>query len=135
MKVDGRCHCGAITFEAEVDPAMSRICHCTDCQTMSGSAFRTVVPVPEADFRVLTGEPKIYIKTAESGNKRAQGFCSDCGTALFATSANGDGPKVYGLRLGALSQRDQLPPKGQIWTRSAQPWLADLGAVPGSEKQ
>ena len=135
MKVDGSCHCGAITFEAEVDPAGSRICHCTDCQTMSGSAFRTVVPVAEADFKILTGEPKAYIKTAESGNRRIQGFCGDCGTALFATSADGEGPKTYGLRLGSISQRDQLPPKAQIWTRSAQPWLATLGSVPGSEKQ
>jgi hypothetical protein len=40
MKIDGRCRCGNITFEAEVDPATVVICHCTDCQTPSGSAFR-----------------------------------------------------------------------------------------------
>src|SRR5689334_18981220 len=39
MKIDGRCHCGEITFEAEVDPDALHICHCTDCQTLSGSAF------------------------------------------------------------------------------------------------
>ena len=42
MKISGRCHCGAVRFEAEVDPAEVLICHCTDCQTLSGSAFRTV---------------------------------------------------------------------------------------------
>jgi hypothetical protein len=40
MKIDGRCCCGNITFAAEVDPATAVICHCTDCQTLSGSAFR-----------------------------------------------------------------------------------------------
>jgi hypothetical protein len=40
MKIDGHCHCGEITFEAEVDPDALNICHCTDCQTLSGSAFR-----------------------------------------------------------------------------------------------
>ena len=133
MKIDGSCHCGAITFEAEVDPAKSILCHCTDCQTMSGSAFRAVVAAPEADFRLLSGEPKAYIKTAESGARRIQAFCGDCGTALYATAA--DGPKIYGLRHGAIRQRDQLPPKAQLWTRSAQPWLADLHALPGREKQ
>ena len=44
MKIDGSCHCGRIRYEAEVDPAKVVICHCTDCQTLSGSAFRTVVP-------------------------------------------------------------------------------------------
>ena len=44
MKIDGACHCGRISYEAEIDPADVTICHCTDCQTLSGSAFRTVVP-------------------------------------------------------------------------------------------
>jgi hypothetical protein len=42
MKIDGRCHCGYITYQAEIDPEKVMICHCTDCQTLSGSAFRTV---------------------------------------------------------------------------------------------
>ncbi|MEJ0023213.1 MAG: GFA family protein, partial [Alphaproteobacteria bacterium] len=29
-----------MTYEAEIDPAMVGICHCTDCQMMSGSAYR-----------------------------------------------------------------------------------------------
>jgi hypothetical protein len=37
MKIDGRWHCGAITYEAEIDPDMVALCHCTDCQTWSGS--------------------------------------------------------------------------------------------------
>jgi hypothetical protein len=44
MKVTGRCRCGQIGFEAEVDPTQVRICHCTDCQTLTGTAFRTTVP-------------------------------------------------------------------------------------------
>jgi len=44
MKIDGACHCGYITYVAEVDPDKAGICHCTDCQTLSGSAFRTSVP-------------------------------------------------------------------------------------------
>jgi len=72
MKVEGQCHCGQISFEAEIDPDMVRICHCTDCQTLSGSAYRVSVQAAAAGFRLLTGVPKIYIKTAESGNQRAQ---------------------------------------------------------------
>lgn len=36
MKINGRCHCGEITFEAEGDPNAVNVCHCTDCQTLSG---------------------------------------------------------------------------------------------------
>ena len=75
MKVDGRCHCGHIRYEAEIDPDTVAICNCTDCQTLSGSAFRTVVPTKKGSFKLLQGELKIYVKTGESGNKRPQSFC------------------------------------------------------------
>ncbi len=133
MKIDGGCHCGAITYEAEIDPEKVEICHCTDCQTLSGSAFRTVVKTPEEQFKLLSGEPKTYVKTAESGTKRAQTFCPECGSPVYATSA-GDGPKLFSIRLGTARQRDELPPKVQYWIRSAQRWLADLESVPKIEK-
>ncbi|MBC8242071.1 MAG: GFA family protein [Alphaproteobacteria bacterium] len=129
MKIDGGCHCGNITYEAEVDPEKAAICHCTDCQSMSGSAFRTVVLSFEDAFTLLSGEPKMYIKTGGSGAKRIQAFCPDCGSQIYAT-AIGDGPKIYGLRLGTVRQRDELPPKRQIWHRSAQKWLPNLGSIP-----
>jgi hypothetical protein len=34
MKIDGRCHCGYIAYEAEIDPENVLVCHCTDCQTL-----------------------------------------------------------------------------------------------------
>jgi hypothetical protein len=133
MKIDGRCHCGYITFEAEGNPDDTAVCHCTDCQSLSGSAFRTVIRVGDT-FRLLSGEPTVYIKTAESGNKRAQAFCPRCGSPIYATSV-GDGPKAYGVRAGTVRQRDQFMPKVQIWSRSRQKWVNDLGSVRVVEKQ
>lgn len=132
MHITGACHCGAITYEAEIDPATIGICHCTDCQTFSGSAFRTSVPAKKEGFK-LTGKPKVYVKTAESGNKRAQAFCAECGTHLYATSV--DDQKVFGLRTGTSHQRAQLRPVRQIWCQSAQAWAMDLEAIPQSPRQ
>src|SRR3954451_10970615 len=86
MKVDGRCHCGEITFEAEVDPDALHICHCTDCQTLSGSAFRANIPAPAEHFVLLSGKPKTYVKTAESGNKRLHAFCGTCGAPIYSSA-------------------------------------------------
>lgn len=132
MKITGRCHCGAITYEAEVDPATVSICHCTDCQVLSGSAYRTSVPTKKADFKLLTGTPKIYVKVGESGARRAQGFCGECGTPIYATSA--EDPQVYGLRTGAVRERARLPPATQIWCRSALAWTSSIDRLPKSEK-
>src|SRR5258706_15752221 len=105
MHIDGGCHCGKITYTAEVDPEKVGICHCTDCQTLSGTAFRVSVAVTKENFH-LKGEPKIYLKTAESGAKRAQGFCPDCGTPIYATAA--ENPQAFNIRLGTARQRDGL---------------------------
>jgi hypothetical protein len=72
MKVTGGCHCGQITYEAEVDPATVGVCHCTDCQRLTGTAFRTNISSLPGTFVLKSGTPRIYIKTAESGNKRAR---------------------------------------------------------------
>ena len=134
MKIDGGCHCGYIAYEAEADPAKARICHCTDCQTLSGSAFRTVLPTREGSFKLRSGELKIYVKTGESGTARPQSFCPNCGTPIYSTTVGKD-PKVYVLRLGTVRQRDQFAPKLQLWSRSAQHWVNDIGSIRRIEKQ
>ena len=134
MKIDGSCHCGRITYEAEVDPAKVVICHCTDCQTLSGSAFRTVVPTNEGTFALRSGALKIYVKVGESGNERAQAFCGDCGTPIYSAPPGSDA-KVHVLRVGPIRQRDELIPTDQYWFRSAQGWLQNLLAMKRIEKQ
>lgn len=135
MEIDGHCHCGNITYRATLDPERIVVCHCTDCQSLSGSAFRTVAFTQTDAFEVLTGTIKVYVKTsADSGNPRAQGFCGECGSAIYATSVD-DGPKVYGLRIGTITQRAHIVPKKQVWHRSALPWLDELGSLPASETQ
>ena len=135
MIVHGSCHCGNIKFEADVNPEKVSVCHCTDCQTSTGSAFRVNVPVSGKTFRMISGTPTIYVKTtADSGNPRAQAFCSTCGSPLYSTTA-GDGPQPwYMVRVGILNERRELPPKIQNWRRSAQPWLTDMASVPKNEK-
>ena len=134
MKVSGRCHCGQISFAAEIDPAQVRICHCTDCQTLSGSAFRINVASLPGTLVVRSGSPKTYIKTAESGNRRAHAFCPDCGTPLWA-AVPGPDPATVGLRVGTLDQRAELKPARQGWCRSALPWSMDLSGVARFERQ
>lgn len=127
MQITGKCHCGAVSFSAMVDPARVLACHCSDCQAFSGAPFRAVLPVPAEDVSI-SGHAKHYVKVAESGNRRVQAFCPECGTQLYATEGDGP-PKVLNLRLGCVDQRAQLPPVAQIWGDSAMPWLENLPAV------
>lgn len=136
MQVDGSCHCGKLTFRAEIEPEKAFMCHCTDCQRMSGSAFRMAVRTPEEKFELLSGILKTYVRTADSGRRRAQVFCGDCGTHIYATSADDDGqPKLFGVRVSLLRQRHALAPKRQFWTRSAQDWVNSIDDIPGIDSQ
>ncbi len=133
MKIDGACHCGFIQIEGEADPERTTICHCTDCQTGTGSAFRVSIPVAGDTFK-MTGEPTIYLKTtADSGRPRAQAFCPKCGSPIYSTTPGEGRQRSYVVRAGILRQRDQLAPKYQIWCRSAREWVTGLAAIPRSD--
>ena len=129
MKVDGHCFCEFITYRATVDPKQVYICHCSDCQFHSGSAYGVVVGIVDRDFELLTGALKTFSKTADSGRIRALTFCPECGTRIHASTA-GQPSDFFGLRVGTVTQRDQLKPTLQAWCKSAQAWVQDLSDIP-----
>ena len=131
MRIDGGCHCGRICYEAEVDPSTVLICHCTDCQTLSGSAFRTVVPTTEGTFKLLSGTPKVYVKTGESGTNGNSVLPRLRYTNLF-------GPCRRWPRGGELARRHHSPagsdgPDGPVLV-SLSPGVAQRIAVGQGEK-
>jgi hypothetical protein len=64
----------------------SGVCHCTDCQKLTGTVWRAGISSLPETFKLTSGTPKTYIKTAESRNKRAHGFCPECGTLILSTT-------------------------------------------------
>lgn len=128
IAIEGSCHCGQVRYEAQVDPGRVTICHCTDCQALTGTAFRVSVSAEREQLRI-TGEPKVYVKVAENGNRRHQHFCGDCGSPLFA-SGEGEDSRTWNIRWGGIRQRDQLIPTRQIWRRSAPEWVCAFEGAP-----
>jgi hypothetical protein len=118
-----------VTFEAEIDPEGISICHCTDCQSLTGSPFRVTAICAAEQVQMTSGTPKIYCKLGDNGRPRHQHFCGDCGGPLF-TSGEG-GPGDFGIRWGSIRQRDRLTPRRQIWCASAVPWIDAITALPG----
>jgi hypothetical protein len=76
----GSCHCGRVTFEADIDLAAGTSkCNCTFCwkRRWWGAHLKP------AAVRVVTGAEELtpYPKQVESG---PGGFCKRCGIAPFA---------------------------------------------------
>lgn len=134
MHVEGSCLCGALTWAADVDPDAVEICHCRDCQTLSGSAFRITVPVVSGTFAFLKGAPVLFEKVAESGHRRELAFCGTCGSSVYSKPKD-PSDSYFGLRVGSLKQRDQLTPRSQCWRRSMLPWVDEISGIPKKDTE
>jgi len=118
LPLTGGCHCGAVRYELSAPPLLTYVCHCTDCQRQTGTAFAMSMPAPRAAFRVTHGDPAHYRRQRANGSTASARFCGDCGTRLFGDSH----PEMVILRPGALDDPSWVKPVAQMWTRSAHAW-------------
>lgn len=101
------------------------ICHCIDCQRLTGSPYRVTVTTEAENIRQTGAKPKCYVKTGDSGRRRLQYFCGECGTPVFVTG-EGEAARSWGIRWGSIDQRAELKPTRQSWCKSAIEWARDI---------
>ena len=116
----GGCVCGAVRYECTALPLGMGNCHCRDCQYSSGTSHTSVVAVSTHALTIFGSTLKYYESTAESGTKVYRGFCSECGTPMFAK--NGAHPEFIGIKAATLDDPTLFKPSIDSWTDSAQPW-------------
>ena len=120
LPLSGGCNCGAVRYEITGAPLTLYTCHCTTCQTQTGSAFAMSLRVRPGDLRIIKGEPRSYSLVADSGRAKALVFCPDCGTRLWHEPRDG---ADISIKPGTLDDTSWLRPVGHLWTRSKQPWV------------
>ena len=120
-KYMGGCQCGNIRYEIVGTPHALVVCHCTDCQRQSGSAFGMTLPVNEADFRLTRGEVKTYASTSAAGRGKLGAFCPDCGTRIYHKPEWRKG--TVSVKPGTLDDTSWLKPAMHLWTSSKQGWI------------
>ena len=118
---DGGCQCGALRYRVEGEPVGVGICHCTQCQKQSGSAFGMSCIVQKEAFRLLSGSPKTFTRTSDSGRPVVCAFCPDCGTRIYHETRWLDG--VLNIKPGTFDDTSFLRPQPQIWTAKKQGWV------------
>jgi hypothetical protein len=133
LPLTGGCQCGALRYEIRQAPLMVYNCHCTNCQRVGGGAFSTPVTVFEAGFAFSAGAPRVVEWAADSGTRRFGWFCGACGCRI----AHGQVPTngILSVRTGTLDDRSWVEPVGDIWARSAQPWVAIPPSRLSAERQ
>ena len=121
----GGCHCGAIRYEVEGEPAHSALCHCTDCRRHAGAPMVNWTLFGNDHFRVTQGETKVYA-SSELGRRH---FCPECGTGLFYTN-DVMLPGITDVQSGTLDDPDSLPPTAHIQVADRIDWMKDVHALP-----
>jgi hypothetical protein len=117
----GGCQCGAVRYTVRPSIRLRLYaCHCTDCQTRSGSSFTLQQTVLAADLEV-TGD------LAEGGSANPSGArvrlyaCPACQCRIYG--ANETRPEVVIVRAGTFDHSASLVPDVHVWVRSKQPWI------------
>jgi len=117
----GGCLCDLIRYRLTDEPLTLYVCHCTDCQRRTGSAFALSMVVLKSALELLQGDPRAYAVTSR-GVQRLGKFCAECSTRLWGEPLKF--PQVVVVQPGTLDDTTWLHPIGHIWTRSAQPWVS-----------
>ena len=118
---EGGCSCGAVRYSLLEDPLGLHVCHCTDCQTVSGSAFVMCMPVHTRSLELLKGDLVTVEFASPDGLAKSERRCAKCGCRVWGEI---DGlAEILALQAGTLDDTSWLEPIAQIWTSSAQPWV------------
>jgi hypothetical protein len=130
-KLDGSCLCGKVTYACEEEPLASAICHCTECQKQSGTAFSMIVVAPR-NALTIEGESLGSVMTVgtDSGNKTERRFCRECGSPIVSLSEGS--PELAFIKAGTLDDKSWFEPQMHVWCDSAQPWVP-LESHPGAK--
>lgn len=121
LPLTGGCSCGTVRYEISSFPLLLYACHCTDCQTASGSAFALNMPVKRPHLSVLRGKAKGWHRKSAAGDQVTTWFCEHCAARLFGDRETRPGITI--IRAGTLDDTNWWVPAGQMFIRSAQPWI------------
>lgn len=120
LPLTGGCQCGQVRYRINAAPYVFYLCHCTECQRHTSSAFGESLRIKGSDLEVA-GELKTYRRMSESGKTREGHFCPDCGVRIVHGTQGSD---MVNIKAGTLDDATWLVPAGHIWTRSKQRFVA-----------
>ena len=117
----GRCVCADVWYELTAEPLTLLCCHCTECQTASGSSFVLSLKMPYGAVKVTQGEAKPFLRPEADGQERHVFRCPRCLAALWSERL--DSKEMITVYAGTLDESSELKPVAHIWTSDAQPWI------------
>lgn len=117
--ITGGCLCGALRYRAEGEPSFQGLCHCRNCQRLSGGGHVGWLTFPEQSVTV-DGETRSYATTGGSGATATRFSCPTCHSIVYGTAEVM--PGLVNLYAGSLDDTAQFKPQIAIFIRSRPAW-------------
>lgn len=108
------CACGSVRLEMIGDPLSVYLCHCDACKRTTGSAFAYRARYKASAIASLSGEPRSWRRSGDSGSWVEHVFCGICGTTMFLRGERLGGDIV--VSAGIFADRE-FPAPGAAYYR------------------
>jgi hypothetical protein len=118
LPIDGGCQCGHVRYQVVEKPFGLAVCHCTECQRQSGSAFGMSLGARNGALVLRSGTLKKFEVKCDSGRTKSCFFCPECGTRIYHQTENG-----ISVKAGTLDDTSWLKPDAHYWTKRKQWWV------------
>lgn len=120
-ELSGGCLCGAVRyFLREGFRLNPYACHCTDCQSRTGSAFSEHMLFALADLEI-SGDLDMGEYVQPSGAHSRISGCAICKSRIYAINGSQEG--WASLRCGTLDDSASVVPAAHLWVKSKQRWI------------
>ena len=123
-KHEGGCSCGHVRYEVTSDPLIVHGCHCSWCQTQSGSAFAVNALIEADRVNLLSGEVEAIDTPSPGGVGQMIARCPKCEVAVWSNyNMFMPGDRIRFIRVGTLDNPNRMPPDVHIYTTTKQDWV------------
>ncbi|MEL7025955.1 MAG: GFA family protein [Pseudomonadota bacterium] len=118
--MEGGCTCGEIRYRLNAAPLVVHCCHCTWCQSMTGTAFILNAWIEADQVELISGDPVEKNVPTPSGGPYTTASCPTCGITVWGTF----GPPIFRfVRAGTLDDAHKVTPDVHIYTSTKLPWF------------
>lgn len=119
----GGCQCGAVRYQAEVEPDEAYLCHCRMCQRATGGVSIAFVSLKKTDRQWSKGKPD-YFKSSPIARRP---YCRKCGTPLGFDFEDGE---YCDLTIGSFDDPSDFKPKHHFGVESLHEAWIDTSDLP-----
>jgi hypothetical protein len=123
----GKCFCGAVHYAVADAFRYAMICHCSNCQRTTGSAFKPFAGIERDRLALTKGQDSLLIYGDETTH---DAHCKVCGSLLYSLVRDGD---YVHVAMGTLVDAPAIRPTKHIFVGSKAPWFTITDGLPQYE--